>query len=148
MDNDIKLDDIEEEVKISVASRAFKNNDIHCDSCGKLLGKANLDIELPDTSLTVKLQAFRCDKCGTQYLDGCQASQLDRALALAKAIKRKGIVYKRSGNFDGSNVFVRFPAQLIKGSRRQAHIMPLSSNEFLVSFERRGKNASDSHRHA
>ncbi len=145
MDNEIKLDDIEEEVKISVASSAFKNNDIHCDSCGKLLGKAHLDIELPDTSLVVRLQVFRCDECETQYLNGCQANQLDRALALAKAITRKGIVYERSGNFDGSNVFVRFPAQLIKGSRTQAHIMPLSASEFLVSFERRGKNASDSH---
>ena len=146
MDNEIEPDDIEKEVKINVASRAFTNNEIHCDSCGKQLGKVHLDIEIPDTSLVVKLQVFRCGKCGTQYLNGCQGSQLDRALALAKAIKRKGIVYERSGNFDGSNVFVRFPAQLIKGRRTRAHIMAFSSNEFLVSFENSGKNGSDSHR--
>ena len=45
--------------------------------------------------------------------------------------------YERSGNFDGNNVFVRFPAQMIKEKNVNAEIHPISQNEFFVFFKKR-----------
>jgi len=136
MEEELKPEDLEEEVKVRISKKAFRAKGLHCDICNKKMHKIFLDIEIPETSLAIHLEAFRCDKCGKEYLNGEQAAKLDRALAIGKVIARKGIVYERAGNFDGSNVFVRFPAQIIKGKKIKAEIMPLSPTEFFVHFKK------------
>jgi len=137
---EVSAEDFEEEVKFEIDEEAFKTKELHCDNCNKKMAKVSLDVDIPDTSLTIHLEVFRCEKCGKEYLSGEQAEKLDRALAVSKAIERKGIVYERAGNFDGSNVFVRFPAQMIKDKDVKAEIIPISSTEYFVYFKKKLKH--------
>jgi len=135
MKDELTPEDFEQEVKFEISKDAFEAKELYCDNCNKKMDEVFIDVEIPGTSLRVRLEAFRCKKCGKEYLNGEQAKKLDRALAVSKAIEKKGIVYERAGNFDGSNVFVRFPAQVIKGNNVRAEIMPISSTEFIVNFK-------------
>jgi hypothetical protein len=132
--------DFEEEVKVEIDDEAFSSEELHCDKCNKNMEETLLDVALPNTQLSIHLKIFRCDKCGKEHLNGKQADKLDRALAVSRAIAKKGIVYERAGNFDGSNVFVRFPAQMIKDKEVKAEIIPISSTEFFVNFKKNNKN--------
>ena len=136
IENELKPEDFKEEVDFEIDEEAFKSKDLHCENCNKKMDKVSIEIEIPETSLTINLESFRCSNCGKEYLNGEQASKLDRALSVSKAINKKGFVYERSGNFDGSNVFVRFPAHMIKGENIKAEIMPISPTEFFVNFKK------------
>ena len=137
MKDNIKEDDLMEEVEFRIDKDAFKAKELHCDTCNKKMNRVSLDMEVPETSLFVHLESFKCGKCGKEYLNGEQAKKLDRALAISNVIARKGIVYERAGNFDGSSIFVRFPAQMIKDKKVKAEIMPLSPTEFFVHFKKK-----------
>ncbi len=136
MAHELSPEDFEQEIKVKIDKEAFGAQRLHCDRCNKKMDKVSLNIDIPDTSLSIHLDVFKCKKCGREYLSGEQSKNLDRALSISKIIAKKGFVYERAGNFDGSNVFVRFPAQMIKERGIKAEIMPLSSNEFFVEFKK------------
>ncbi len=136
MNDELKLEDFEDEIKVSISREAFKSRELHCDICNKKMKKELLNIDIPNTYLTIHLEAFRCNKCGKEYLNGEQAKKLDRALAIGNVISEKGAAYIRSGNFDGYNVFVRFPAHMVRGRKIKAEIRPLSDEEFFVHFKK------------
>jgi len=138
--SELTKEDFEEEVEFEIDKDSFEAKELNCDNCNKKMDNVSIGIDIPDTSLTVHLDAFRCNKCGKEHLNGEQASKLDRALAISKAINKKGFVYERSGNFDGSNIFVRFPAHMIKGENMKAEIMPISPTEFFVNFKKQKIN--------
>lgn len=137
METELTPEDFEQKIDVKIDKEAFKAKELHCDRCNKKMAKVSLDIAIPDTLLSIHLEAFKCKRCGKEYLNAEQAKKLDRALAISKVIAKKGIIYERAGNFDGSNVFVRFPAQMIKDDNVKAEIMPLSSNEFFVEFKKK-----------
>ena len=137
MEEELSFEDLKEEIEAKIDKKAFKSKELHCNNCNKKMKITNLEVEIPNTSLLMKLEVFQCEKCEKQYLNGEQAQKLDRALSISNVIDRKGIVYERAGNFDGSNVFVRFPAQMIKDKEVNAEIMPISSNEFFVYFKKK-----------
>ncbi len=128
--------DFEEEINVKISNEAFKARELHCDNCNKKMNQVFLDVDIPNTQLTIHIKAFRCEKCKKEYLSGEQAEKLDRALAISKTIEKKGVIYERAGNFDGSNVFVRFPAQLIKDENVKAEIIPISATEYFVHFKK------------
>lgn len=136
MEEELKPEDFEDEINVKIKKDAFVSKELHCDTCNKSMNKVSLDVDVPNTSLTIHLEVFRCDKCGKEYLNGEQAKKLDRALAIGNVISEKGVAYVRSGNFDGYNVFVRFPAHLIKGRKIKAEIKPVSDAEFFVHFKK------------
>lgn len=138
-ENELKPEDFEEEAEFEMEEDAFKAQELHCDNCNKKMDKVHLDVSIPDTSLTAHLEVFKCSKCGKEYLSGEQAEKLDRALSISRAIAKKGAIYERAGNFDGSNIFVRFPAQLIKGKEIKAEITPISTTEYFVHFKKQLK---------
>lgn len=140
MKEELTPEDFEEEVDVKISEKAFEADEPHCDTCGKKMEKVFLNIEIPNTSLIARLEAFKCKNCGKEYLNGTQADKLDRALSLSNAIEKRGIVYERAGNFDGTNVFVRFPAQMIKGNDIRAEIVPISATEYFVHFKKGKKN--------
>ncbi len=138
MEEDIYFEDLEEEeVDVKIDKNSFDDKIIHCDKCEEIMEKKDLEIEIPNSSLLMKIEVFECKKCKKQYLNGEQADKLDRALSIGKVIERKGMKYERAGNFDGNNVFVRFPAQMIKEKNVNAEIHPISQNEFFVFFKKR-----------
>ncbi len=93
---ELKPEDLEEEIEVTIHKDAFRAGELHCDNCNKKMDKVSLDVEIPGTSLVIRLESFRCGKCGKEYLNGEQAEKLDRALAVSKAITRKGVVYERA----------------------------------------------------
>ena len=134
---ELSEEDFEEEVDFELSEDAFSSDELHCSDCGKKMDSVSLEVSIPETSLKVSLSAFRCKGCKKEYLNGDQAEELDRAMAISKAISRKGVVYERAGNFDGSNVFVRFPAQMIKERNVKAEIIPISATEYFVNFKKK-----------
>lgn len=136
IEDELKTEDFEEEVNFEIDKKAFEAKELYCENCDNKMNKVSVEIDIPETYLTAHLDAFRCNKCKKEFLNGEQASKLDRALAVSKAINKKGFVYERSGNFDGSNLFVRFPAHMIKGENIKAEIMPISPTEFFVNFKK------------
>lgn len=133
----LTVEDFEEEIGVKIDKQAFRAKKLYCDSCNRKMDEFLLDVEIPDTQLTIHAKVFRCGKCGREYLNGEQAKKIDRALAISKAITKQGFIYERAGNFDGSNIFVRFPAHMIKGGNVTAEIIPLSPTEFFIHFKKK-----------
>jgi len=131
---DIKEEDIREEVKFEFEKDAFKDKQLHCDICNIKMKKIKILINIPNTNLKHNLEVYKCPKCNTEYLNGEQAKKFDKALVLAKALSEKGIIFERSLNNDGDNFFFRFPAQLTKGWKRyqKVDINPLTATDFLI----------------
>lgn len=133
----LKQEDLEEEVKIKVSKNAFKT-ELHCDECNIKMKKVVLDMDIPDSSITIHFEAFKCPKCEKEYLNGEQAEKLDEILVINKIVTERAPVYERAGNFDGHNWFVRFPSQLTKnyGRHVKTEIKQLSATDFLVHFKK------------
>jgi len=129
-------EDFEREVKVKIRKDAFRAKLLHC-SCGAKMKKTFIDLDIPNTDLTIHLEAFRCNKCKKEYLNGEQAKKLDRAVAIGNALSENGLSYERAGNFDGYNIFVRFPAQVLTVQGKvKAEIRPISTTDFFVHFKK------------
>ena len=131
-------EDLGEEVKFTFARDAFESEEIFCSKCKIKAKKTEVEISLPRSQLYVKLYVFRCPKCNKEYLNFKESEKLDRLLVLNNIIEKHGIGYVRSLNFDGDNMFIRFPVELTRGFDRdsKAEIRPLSMNEFLIRIEK------------
>ena len=84
MEEELKPEDFEDEIKVKIRKEAFNSKELHCDICDMMMNKVSLDVDIPNTSLTIHLEAFRCNKCGKEYLNGEQARKLDRSLAITE----------------------------------------------------------------
>lgn len=130
--------DIGEEVRFTFGKKAFETEKIFCSKCRVRTKKVEVEIPIPKTALSVRLNTFKCPKCNKEYLNFKEAEKLDRVLVLNSIIRRRGVNYVRALNFDGDNIFVRFPNELTKGfdKKSKAEIMPLSMNEFLIRIRK------------
>jgi hypothetical protein len=133
----LKEEDVGEEVKFTFRKDAFKDKKLHCDVCGFEMKKIKTSMNLPNTDLRISLDLHKCKKCDVEYLNGEQAKKFDRALMIAKALSKDGLLFERSLNSDGDNYIFRFPAQLTKGWKKhqKVDINPLSSTDFLVKVK-------------
>lgn len=127
-----------EEIKIKISKEAFKAKKLYCDECDLAMKTVKIDIDTPNIPLTIHLEAFKCPKCGKEYLNSKQAKKMDKALMIGKIISEKDLVYERAINYDKSNYFVRFPALFTKGFTKhsKAEIKPLSSTDFLIHIKK------------
>ncbi len=130
----IKEEDLEEEVKFTFSKDAFKDKQLHCDDCGRKMVKSKVLIDIPNTNLKTNMEVYKCLKCNVEYLNGEQAKKFDNILMLVKALSGNGLKFERSLNNDGNNYLFRFPAQLTKGweKHQKVNINPLSATDFLV----------------
>ena len=134
----IKEEDIKGEVEFTFSKKAFESENIYCYKCKKKTKKVGIEMSLPNNYLSVRLNVFRCSICNKDYLNFEEAGKLDKLLVLSSLIEKKGVGYKRSLNFDGDNIFIRFPNELTKGVNKnsKADIIPISMDEFLVRLEK------------
>lgn len=72
----IKQKDLGKEVRFKFSKRAFKSNKLHCD-CNTKLNKIEVEMEIPDSPLIMRLEVFKCPKCGMEYMNGEQARKMD-----------------------------------------------------------------------
>ena len=134
---DIREEDIGEEVKFTFSKDAFEDKGLSCWVCKSKMKRVRTLIDLPNTDLKATIEVFRCDKCNVEYLNGKQAEKYDKVLMIAKAFSKKGFMFERSLNSDGDNYLFRFPAQLTKGWKKhqKVDINPLSATDFFVSVK-------------
>lgn len=131
---EIKEEDLLEEVKeFSIASDAF-SGPLLCTSCDQSMSKVKIDVKLPDQSLTLHVDAWRCSKCGKEYLSGEQAKKMDLLLEVNKLLGNNTQTFNQTLSYDGRNFFIPFPAEVTKswGEGIQGEIKALSATDFFV----------------
>ncbi len=130
--------DIGKEVKFTFSKNAFDSEKTYCEECDVRARKVEVEMTIPKTFLSIRLKVFRCPKCNKEYLNFKEAEKLDKLLVLNNMIEKQGVSYTRALNFDGDNIFIRFPTELTRGfdKKSKAEIMPLSMNEFLIKIEK------------
>ncbi|MBI2507918.1 hypothetical protein HYV89_03115 [Candidatus Woesearchaeota archaeon] len=133
----LKEEDLGEEVKFTFSKDVFGDKSLTCWECGSKMKRIKTLIDLPSTDLKAAIEVFKCEKCNVEYLNGEQAKKYDKVLMIAKAFSKKGFMFERSLNSDGDNYLFRFPAQLTKGWKKhqKVDINPLSATDFFVSVK-------------
>jgi len=135
----IRLQDLtNEKVKIKISKDAFKSS-LHCPKCNIEMKKIITDLDLAESQMTLHLEAYKCENCGRERLNGEQAIKLDQMMLMIDAIKEKiRFKFERAANFDGRNWFIRFPVEITRDWSKNmiANITPLSTKDFLIHFKK------------
>ena len=130
-EDDIKEEDIIEEVHFEIDKNAFKGP-FTC--CGRKTKKAVKGMSLKGQKVTYGV--WKCSKCGEEYLDSDQAEKLENIWAIQKFLEGKSPTMERSLNYDGKTYFVRFPKDLTanwaKQKKEKARLTMLSPDRYLV----------------
>ena len=126
-----------ETVRFTFGKNAFRAEKMYCDICKKRMRLEQKVTALPDSFLSVRLNVFRCGKCGAEYLNFEEAKKLGQALALSRAMRQEGYKIRKSLSFDGDNYIFRIPADITRTLGKHAHadMIPLSSRDLLIHLE-------------
>ena len=129
---DIKESDIIGEVKVTIDKNAFKGP-FTC--CGRKTKKVTKKISC--RGLEVGYEAWKCAKCGKEYLESDQSKKLEKIWTLEMLLEGKAPTMERSLNYDGKTYFVRFPKDLTgswnKG-KKKATITMLTPEKYFVEI--------------
>lgn len=136
MKKELDIDKLEE-VKVTFDKEAFRAKSMHCDACNRIMKQIRIDMGMPDSFLSVRLNAFRCTKCKKEYLNFEEARKLDRALLISRLMKSDNYKIRKSLSFDGDNYIFRIPVDVTRnlGKNPHADMIPLSSKELLIHFD-------------
>ena len=128
-----------ENVEFEFDKNAFKTEMMHCDKCNINMEKVNIEMNLLDSPLSIKLKVFRCHKCNKEYLNFEEAKKLDKALVLLRLMSYDSYKIKKSLSFDGDNYIFRIPAEISKnfGKGSYAEMTPLSSQDLLIHLKKK-----------
>lgn len=127
-----------EDVNFTLDKEAFKAKILYCSECNQNTKLIRTEISLPDSSISIKLDVFRCVKCNKEYLNFEEAKKLDKALILSRLMSHDTFKIKKSLSFDGDNYIFRIPAEITKnlGKKPQANLIPLSSKDLMIHLEK------------
>lgn len=127
-----------EEAHFTFDKDAFKAKEMHCDLCKKKMNLVNTEIDIPNSHLSVKLKAFKCEKCKKEYLNFEEADKLGKALQVSRLIGDKSYKIRRALSFDGDNYLFRVPVEMARNLGKKPHVdmIPLSSKDFIVHIEK------------
>lgn len=118
-----------EEVKFEIGKKAFEPKVMHCSEDGRKMEPAKLEINL-QMGISLKLNGFRCSKCGEQYLSLKEATKLDRAMIINRIMKQD-FKMERKLSFDGDNYTFRVPKEFTKDiHKKKIEIIPLGAKQF------------------
>ena len=128
-----------EKAEFDFDKNAFKAKIVHCDNCNKKMNKIATEMDLPNSSLSIKLNVFKCSKCNKEYIDFGEAKKLDKALVLLRLMNYDSYKIKRSLSFDGDNYIFRIPAEMSKnlGKKPFAEMTPISSQDLLIHLKKK-----------
>ena len=127
-----------EEAEFTFDKDAFKTKEFHCDACNKKMSLVDIEMDLPNSPIKIKLKVFRCGKCGKEYLNFEEADKLGKALQISKFIGDSSYKIRRSLSFDGDNYIFRIPVDMTRnlGKKPYVDMIPLSSKDFILHLER------------
>lgn len=132
-EDDIKEEDIIEEVHFEIDKNAFKGP-FTC--CGRKTKEATKSVSLKGQKVTYEV--WKCGKCGEEYLESRQAEKLENIWAIQKFLEGKAPSMERSLNFDGKTYFVRFPKDLTANwamqKKGKAVMTMLTPEKYLVEI--------------
>ena len=121
-----------EEVHFEIDKNAFKGP-FTC--CGRKTKKVTKKTSY--RGLEVGYGAWKCAKCGKEYLESDQSKKLEKIWALEMLFDGKAPKMERSLNYDGKAYFVRFPKDLTgswnKG-KKKATITMLTPEKYFVEI--------------
>ena len=131
-EEDIREEDIIGEVHFEIDKNAFKGP-FTC--CGRKTKKVTKKTSY--RGLVVGYEAWKCAKCGKEYLESDQSRVLEKIWTLDMLFGGKAPKMERSLNYDGKTYFVRFPKDLTgswhKG-KKKAIITMLTSEKYFVEI--------------
>lgn len=123
-----------EDVKVAFGKTAFAPKIIYCDNDDSKMEKAVIEMPVLE-GINVKLNVFRCPKCGEEVLGLDEAKKLDRALVLSRIMSEKSFGFKRRLSYDGDNFIFRLPSELTKDRKcKEIEIIPLESREAIIRW--------------
>lgn len=127
----LKESDIIGEVKVTIDKNAFKGPFTCCSRKTKKVTK-----KTSYAGLGITYWAWKCAKCGKEYLETDQSKKLQKIWTLQMLMEDKAPTMERSLNYDGKTYFVRFPKDLTAGWAKQkkekARLTMLSPDRYLV----------------
>ena len=130
-EDDIKEEDIIEEVHFEIDKNAFKGP-FTC--CGRKTKKVTKKTSYAGLGITY--WAWKCAKCGKEYLETDQSKKLQKIWTLQMLMEERAPTMERNLNFDGKTYFVRFPKDLTanwaKQKKEKARLTMLSPDRYLV----------------
>ena len=130
-EDDIKEEDITEEVHFEIDKNAFKGPFTCCSrKTKKVIKKTSY------AGLGITYWAWKCAKCGKEYLETDQSKKLQKIWTLQMLMEERAPSMERNLNFDGKTYFVRFPKDLTanwaKQKKEKARLTMLSPDRYLV----------------
>lgn len=128
-----------EDAKVTFDKEAFRAKLMRCDTCSRVMKQIKIEMGMPDSFLSVRLNVFRCTKCKKEYLNFEEARKLDRALLVSRLMTYDNYKIRKSLSFDGDNYIFRIPVDVTRnlGKNPHADMIPLSSKELLIHFDTR-----------
>ncbi len=119
----------EKMVKFEVDKDAFKGP-FKCHGVMCKLACKKMDV----LGNTFSYSAWKCQKCGKEYLDSSQAKRMEIIWAFEKLISDDALCMERSLNYDGKMFFLRFPKELTKNWHNigNACITVIDTKRFIV----------------
>ncbi|MEK6952171.1 MAG: hypothetical protein AABX29_04085 [Nanoarchaeota archaeon] len=132
MKNNIKEEDLIEEVKFEIDKNAFKGPFICCNNETRRINK-----RISINGIDFNYEVWKCFKCKKEFLDTKQAQRLEKIWMIEKILNEKLISIERNVNYDGKTFFVRFPMEITKRWHKGAHanITLLSPEEFFIKIK-------------
>lgn len=129
---DIREEDLVEEVKFEIDKGAF-SGPFKCHGIKTKLISKKIDVNGDVFSYS----AWKCGKCGKEFLDSKQAKKLEAIWTIEKMLKDDILSMKRSINYDGKMFFLRFPKELTKKWKKgqYADIKLIDTNKFIVEVK-------------
>lgn len=119
-------------VDFTVDKDAFKGP-FKCDGEKTRLVSKKIDID----GNVFSYSAWKCRKCGKEYLDSNQAKRMETIWAFEKMLKDDALCMERSLNYDGKMFFLRFPKELTKNWRKgqNACIKMIDTKRMIVEVK-------------
>ena len=125
-----------EEVKFEIDKDAFKCP-FTCHSKKTILE----DKKVSFNGLNFNYSAWKCRKCGKEYLDSEQGRRFEKFLIIRKLLEDELITIERNMNYDGKTYFFRFPKELTKGLHKNdmvdIKLLTPNGKMFLVEIKHR-----------
>jgi len=128
---DHENDELLEAVHFEIDKDAFKGPFTCCGRTTKKVIKRTSYAGLEAT-----YEAWKCTKCGKDYLEGDQSKKLEKIWALQLFLEGRAPKVQRSINYDGKTFFVRFPKDLTGTwtKKKKALLTMLTPQKYLVEI--------------
>ncbi len=137
MEKELDIEKLED-AKFTFSKKAFKSKELYCDECNNRMNQGIIELEIHNSTLRIKLNAFKCIKCNKEYLNLKEAKKLDRALILSRLMMGDSYKIRKSLSFDGDNYIFRIPVTMARklGKKPSVEMIPLSSRDLLIHLNK------------